>query len=130
MAYEQPGIVMSFTADEDLSSFQYRFVVLSGNDSVRLANAAADYPVGILQNAPESGELAEVAITGVSKLVANAATTVGTLLKNEYVGAADNGKGDAADTDYDLARAVCLMAAGAEDDVMSVLLINSKIMVA
>ena len=51
-----------------------------------------------------------------------ARVAVGAALKCEYVGAADNGKGDAADTDLDLVRAYCIQASGAEDDVGEVLL--------
>jgi len=120
----------SFVANEDLSSQQYRFVVMHNDTNVRLPNAETDYPIGILQNAPESGETAEVRLYGVSKLVANDAITVGTKLKMEYVSATDNGKADAADTDYDNVRAVALTAAGAEDDVIAALLTTDTLMVA
>jgi hypothetical protein len=63
-----------------------------------------------------------VRVHGVSKLVMNAAIAVGLKIKAEYVDGSDNGKGDAADTDNDTARAVSLTAAGAEDDMITVLL--------
>jgi len=122
MAYNAEGIDLSFAAGEDLSSHQYRFVHLADNDTVDLMDSGAEFPVGILQNAPESGETAVVRVAGISKLVMNAAVAVGALVKAEYVGATDNGKGDAADTEGDIARGVCLMASGAEDDVGTVLL--------
>jgi len=122
MAYESGILDLSFTAAEDLSSHQYRFVHLASDTTVDLLDSAAEMPVGILQNAPESGEVAVVRIMGVSKLVMNAAVAVNTLVMAEYVGATDNGKGDDAGTNWPQARAVCLMAAGAEDDVGSVLL--------
>lgn len=122
MAYEGEGIDMSFTAAEDLSGMQYRFVHQASDTTVDMLDSGAEFPVGILQNAPESGEVAVVRLTGVSKLVMNAAVAVGALVKAEYVGASDNGKGDAADTEGDIARGVCIFATGAEDDVGTVIL--------
>lgn len=122
MAYEGTGIDLSFIAAEDLSAMQYRFVHLASDTTVDMVDSGTEFPVGILQNAPESGEVAVVRVVGVSKLVMNAAVAVGALLKCEYVGAADNGKGDAADTEGDIARACCIMATGAEDDVGTVIL--------
>lgn len=123
MTYEASGnIDLSFDAGEDLSSYQYHFVHLADDDTVDLMDSATEFPIGILQNAPESGDVAVVRVSGISKLKMNAAVAVGALLKAEYVGAADTGKGDAADTDYDIIRAVCMQATGAEDDVGAVLL--------
>ena len=101
---------------------QYRFVHQASDTTVDMVDSGAEFPIGILQNAPESGETAVVRVSGVSKLVMNDAVAVGVLVKCEYVGATDNGKGDAADTEGDIARGVCLMASGAEDDVGTVLL--------
>ena len=122
MAYEVGVLDLSFTAAEDLSAHQYRFVHLASDTTVDLLDSATEMPVGILQNAPESGETAVVRVMGVSKLVMNGAVTVNTLVMAEYVGAADNGKGDDAGTNWPMARSVCIMASGAEDDVGSVLL--------
>lgn len=129
MAYEGPGIDMSWLAGEDLSGYQYRFVHLANDTEVDLLDAAGEYPVGILQNAPALGEVAVVRVEGISKLIMNDAIAVGLKIKAEYVGAADNGKGDAADTDYDNVRAISLTASGAEDDIISVLLVSDTLMV-
>ena len=129
MATVYSGLDISFIAAEDLSSHQYCFVHQATDTTCDLMDGATEYPIGILQNAPESGEVAVVRITGTSKLVMNAAVAVGTKVKAEYVGAADNGKGDAADTDYDLVRGICIKASGAEDDVGAVLLCSDTLMV-
>lgn len=122
MAVEYSGLDLSFIASEDMSDHQYNFVHLESDTTIALLDSTAEKPLGIMQNAPESGEVGVVRVTGTSKLVMNAAVAVGILLKAEYVGAADNGKGDAADTDKDLVRAMCIQASGAEDDVGGVLL--------
>ena len=122
MATEFEGLDISFVAGEDLSNHQYRFVHQADDDTVDLLDSTSEFPVGVLQNAPASGEIAVVRVSGISKLVMNDAVAVGTLLKAEYVDASDNGKGDAADTEGDIIRGVCVQASGAEDDVGAVLL--------
>ena len=120
MSTEQAIWRESFEAAEDLSDYQFHFVVLNTSGKVRLPDAEDEVAIGILQNAPESGEAAEVMIIGKSKLVANAALTVGKFVKPEYVGAADAGKGDDAGTWWDAARGMVVEASGAEDDLCSV----------
>ena len=130
MAVHYSGRDLSFLAAEDLSSYQYRFVHQASDTTVDLMDGATEYPIGILQNAPESGQEAIVRVTGTSKLVVNGAMPVGTRVKAEYVGAADNGKGDVADTEYDNMRGIVIKAAGAEDDVAGVLLFANTISMA
>lgn len=123
MAYENPVLMQSFKAAEDLSSNQFHFVTLSDGDTVKLLDAATDIPIGILQNAPSAaGQVADVMILGISKCVANAAIAVGVFVKAEFVGVADCGKADAADTDKDVIAGMVVYASGAEDDLCSVLL--------
>jgi len=122
MAIEYSGLDLSFVAAEDLSGHQYCFVHQLTDTTVELNDASTEPPLGVLQNAPESGEVAVVRVTGTSKLVMNDAVAVGVFLKHEQVGASDNGKGDAADTEGDLVRGLSIMATGAEDDVGAILL--------
>lgn len=123
MAYEHEGIDLSFIAGEDLSGDQYHFVTLKSDTEVERPNAATDWCVGILQNNPESGEEAVVRVGGVSKLVAGTGgLSRDDAVKVEYVGASDAGKGIATTTAEHLVRARCIMAAGSEDDVATVLL--------
>ena len=114
---------ISETAAEDLSSDQYKFVVLSST-GVRRPDSANEIAHGILQNAPESGDAAQVRVDGISKLVANAALAIGKIVSPEYVGAADAGKGQDAGTNWKAARAIVVEAAGAEDDLAGVRLIG------
>ena len=124
MATEQAIWKESFEAAEDLSDQQFHFIVLNTSGKVRLPDSEDEVALGILQNAPESGKAAEVTIIGKSKLVANAALAIGKFVKPEYVGAADAGKGDDAGTWWDTARGMVVEAAGAEDDLCSVWLID------
>jgi hypothetical protein len=122
MAIDFGGRDITLIAGEDLSSHQYRFVHQENDTQATLLDSTSEFPIGVLQNAPASGENAVIRVTGTSKLVMNDAVAVGAALKAEYVGATDNGKGDAADTDMDFVRGHCIMASGAEDDVGAVLL--------
>lgn len=124
MATENRVLDLSYEAAEDLSSDQYKFVVLSTSGTVRRPDSADEIAHGILQNAPESGDAAQVRVIGVSKLVANAALAIGKLVSPEYVGAADAGKGQDAGTNWKAARAIIVEASGAEDDVASALLVG------
>jgi len=124
MATEQAIWRESFEAAEDLSDYQYHFVVLNTSGKVRLLDAEDEVAIGILQNAPESGKAADVMIIGKSKCVANAALAIGKFVKPEYVGAADAGKADDAGTWWDTARGMVVEASGAEDDLCSVILFS------
>lgn len=125
MAYGIKVLDVSYEAAEDLSSDQFKFVVLDGTTKkVRRPDSAAEYAEGILQNDPAAGEEALVRKIGVSKLAVNGAVSVGDFLKPEYVGAADAGKGEKAGTNFKYARAKVLEAAGAEDDLASVELVG------
>lgn len=90
MAKENPILVESFEAAEDLSADQYRIVVLD-TGKVRRPNAAGDVPLGVLQNAPGAGEAASVMLIGKSKIVFGETVAENEWIKLEYVSAADAG---------------------------------------
>ena len=122
MTVEYSGKDIGMVAAEDLSARQFCYVHQATDNTVDLLDSTSELPFGILQNAPEDGETAVVRIEGTSKLVMNAAVAVATYVKAEYVGAADNGKGDAADTDRDVVSGQVIKASGAEDDVGAVII--------
>jgi hypothetical protein len=121
MAFEltDSQVKVTLAAGADLSAWQYKIVKVSGT-GVAKATAITDVPLGILQNTPTSGKMAEVAVSGVSKVVAGAAITAGTLVGIQVT----NGKVKtiAAGTDttqYVLGQA--LTAASADGDIITVL---------
>ena len=124
MSTENRILDISVTAAEDLSDYQYHFVVLNTSGQARLPDASNEVAFGILQNAPESGEAAVVRVDGFSKVVANAALTVGKMVKAEYVGAADAGKADDAGDGMEATRGIITEAASAEDDLATVRLVG------
>jgi hypothetical protein len=91
MAYEAAQVkVGQFTASADLSSKQYHFVKMSGNNTVTVCAAITDVPIGVLQNAPTSGQAAEVCLFGITKVKAD-----GTLAAGNVIGTSADGQADA-----------------------------------
>ena len=113
MAYESAQIRFgNLTAGADLSSSQFYFVKLASATTVDVCSAITDIPIGILQNTPESGETATIAIFGISKVSAD-----GTLAAGNLIGTSADGQADAivAGTDttvYVMGQAVTAASAG------------------
>ena len=80
MAYEFSNYAVkhTFTAGEDLSAKQYHFVKIdNGDGDVVAVSAATDRPIGVLQNAPTSGQAADVLIVGGTKIEAGGSASFG-----------------------------------------------------
>jgi len=90
MAFEFSNYSVKITrvAGADLSALQYTFVKLSTTDTVVTCTAATDIPIGVLQNAPTSGQEAEILIVGGTKLTAGATIAIGNILGTTSAGAA------------------------------------------
>lgn len=98
MAFEAPIFKVPGTliASEDLSDKQYHFVKLHDDGEVEDCDSASDLPLGVLQNAPEQGEQAEVMALGVSKVVAG-----GSLDAGETIGTSSSAKATEIDSTSD-----------------------------
>ena len=73
MALEQPGFAVGFcVAAADLSAKQFYCVKVTAAKTVGLTAAAGEAALGVLQNKPKSGEVANVMCIGVTKLIAGA----------------------------------------------------------
>ena len=90
MAYEisNYSVKVSLVAGGDLSSSQYRFVKLNSSGQVIAVAAATDRPIGVLQNNPASGAVAEVLISGGTKLVLSGTVTEGAIVSPSANGTA------------------------------------------
>lgn len=128
MAWENSILDISVEAAEDLSSDKYRYVVIDATSKkARRPDAANEKAIGILQNAPASGEAAAIRTDGFSKLVAAGQLAVNAMVTAEYVDAADAGKGLATTTGGDYVRGIVVEAAGAEDDLAVVRLVDFQV---
>lgn len=125
MSTENAVLRLPFEAAEDLSNYQYHFVVLDSiSGKIRLPDSGEEVALGILQDAPASGQAGSVMILGKSKLVANDALPIGKFVKPEYVAYDDAGKGEDAGANWKYTRARVLEAADAEDELCAVELIG------
>jgi hypothetical protein len=90
MAYEisNYSVKVTLVAGADLSTKQYTFVKLDSSGQAVAASGATDIPIGVLQNAPTSGQEAEVLIVGGTKIVAGAAIGEGALVGTSAAGKA------------------------------------------
>ena len=117
MAYELPGQVATFTAAADLSAKQYYFVKITADNTVNVCAAVTDIPIGVLQNAPTSGQAASVMLYGITKLTAKEAIAVG-----NNVGTGSDGRADVVAAGSDTTVRICgqaIEAAGAAGQVIS-----------
>lgn len=116
IAHSPPGLV----AAADLSTKQYRFVKLTGNNSVNIATAAGERVLGVLQMGAKSGEGANVAVLGTTRVVAGETIAAGQLVGTRNDGSAQviEHTSTGADTGS-WAVGVCL-AGGASGEIITV----------
>ena len=113
MAYELPGHIITLEASADLSSLQYRFVVISSGKAA--AGGANMQPIGVLQNAPTAGQAASIMVSGVSKVKANAAIASGAA-----IGAVDSdGRASSTIASSEFICGQAIEAAGAQNEIVS-----------
>ena len=102
MAWEGQQVKVSLKAGATLAGKQFYFVKLNADNQVIVCAGATDVPLGVVQNAPASGETAEVCVSGVTKVSSDAALTAGNL-----IGTAADGQADAKTAGTDTTEYVC-----------------------
>lgn len=116
MSYNLVGQCVTLEAGQDLSASQYFFVAVAADGQVDPAGDGA-YAEGVLQNDPSAaGRAASVQISGISKVVAGGAVSVG-----DAVASTAAGKATTAATG-DIILGTALEAATADGDVIAVLI--------
>ncbi len=111
------NLVLPFVAGEDLSTYQYKWVALSADDTIEACDNAADDPIGILQDKPTSGQVGSVMVFGMSRLKSDS----GGLTQGDQVGTDANARGTAKTLDKAIAPARCILGASGEDEIATVL---------
>jgi len=115
MAWTDNMQTISLTAAADLSSYQYRFVKVDGDGNAALCGDDGN-AIGVLQNAPESGQACTIAISGVTKLYIG---TTSTLDSGSIISCEANGAGKIQDSGaYRLG--ICLEDSTADGDIISI----------
>ena len=109
MANEQRVFNLGFVESAaDLTAKQFRCVKVTADFAINIATAAGAAVLGVLQNKPNTGEVADVAVIGVTKIVAGA----GDLAAGAFWQSAADGSGITAST-ADVAMGVVLKGAAA-----------------
>ena len=106
MAYEQKQMALTLKAGADLSAKQYYFVKLNADNQVIVCAAATDAPIGVLQNAPDSGDNASVCVVGISKVSGDADLTAGNLIGTSADGQADAKTAGTDTTEYTVGQVI------------------------
>ncbi len=120
---QQVGVLdLSFTAGEDLSSNQYYFVYLSDDHTVKLCTTNHVDAIGVLQNEPESGEMATVRVLGTTKAIVAESISVGNRIYVDTDGKAN--EEDAADDTEARLVGIALEASSEADDIIEILLMH------
>jgi len=118
MAYEisNYSVKLSLVAGGDLSSSQYTFVKLNSSGQVIACAAATDRPIGVLQNNPASGKVAEVLVSGGTKLVLG-----GTVAAGAIVSPSSTGTGVAIVAGTDTTKYICgaAVTGGASGEIIT-----------
>lgn len=89
-AFEVRGLTIpGLVAGADLTAKQYTAVKLTESGTVDAVSAVTDKVIGVLQNAPDTGEAAEVMVSGVTRWKAGGSIDVSS---NPTVGSANDGE--------------------------------------
>lgn len=82
-------VIQAFLAGADLSASQYKVVKWDTTNNSVVLCGSAEKPMGILMNAPASGETAEVAVQGGAKIkIASTMSTIGASVASAASGVA------------------------------------------
>lgn len=74
------ALKISLEAAASLATQQYYFVKLDSNGKAAAITALTDTPIGVLQNKPAAGGVAEIVVIGVSKVSSDTGITAGALI--------------------------------------------------
>jgi hypothetical protein len=107
--------VQAFQAGADLSALQYTLVKFGASNDLVVGCGAADDALGVLMNAPLSGEVAEVVIAGGAKVKVASTVTLGASVAAGASGVGVNG----ATTNKCIGK---FMDAGVSGDIVPILI--------
>lgn len=110
--------VANYVAGADLSALQYSFVKLHTTANQVVKCGAGEEMIGILQNAPESGEVAEVA--GCDGYYGYLEVVDATVALNVKLKSDANGKGTIANADKEFFGAKAVQAGTTTLDIIEV----------
>jgi hypothetical protein len=114
MSQSTRDLERSGIAGEDMTAKQFYIVQLAADGDIEVGEGATDLLVGVLQNAPDSGEQATYRFLGTSKVKAG-----GTIAIGDWVTTDSAGKAVATTTDGNITIGRAL-AAAVDGDIFEV----------
>ncbi len=120
MARDESAIEISLPNTTDHSSNQYKFVVVSSGNAA-LASSAGERVVGVLTNDPAANVTARVGVGGVVRVMAGAAISEMDAVATDASAKAKTAVIDSGTGTYSHVFGTALEAAGADGDIISVL---------
>ena len=112
---QNPKDLNSLPASEDLSAKQYYIVQQDASGNVEVAEGATDLILGVLQNTPESLQMATYAKGGVCKVVSDGTGSIGGWVTSDA-----SGKATPTTTDGDIVIGKLLEAPSTDGDIVAV----------
>jgi hypothetical protein len=103
-------------AGEDLTAKQFYIVQLDATGKIEVAEGATDLVVGVLQNAPYTGEQATYRFAGTTKVISGGTIAIGAMVTTDTAGKAVS---TTTEGDVVIGRHVGT-AAAAENDIIEV----------
>ncbi len=134
-SFEKNLVIQTFTAASDMTaaSLQFTFVKFAaGVETVLPCTAVADPAIGVLQNLPSQGQLAEVALFGITKLRVDSTDIASCSATSGLIGVSASGRAvvlgtpgvGAITTQYALGRVIGLGGATDNDGALVTAAIN------
>ena len=120
---EDPVLTLSLVASEDLSTYQYYGVVMTTTDmNCERVDGTTDHPIGILLNAPASGEMALVGVIGVFPVKTSEAVATNSQVLIDSDGLGAPFEGDTDTTAYCIGT--CIRASGGTSGEKALVAVN------
>jgi hypothetical protein len=122
MAFEKPLLIQTFTAASamDSASMQFCLVKMDANGACHLCTSTTDLTLGVLQNLPSRGQLAEVLMLGISKVrVSGTDLAVGVQIATDATARAVLATAGTATTNFPVGRVIAIDAADNDTGLVS-----------
>jgi len=117
MSQQKYGLDLTFEAGADLRTKQYYILYLSGDQTVSVSGSNGK-AIGVLQNEPNSGEAAQVRVSGTTKVIASDTS----IAAGDYLTSDGNGKAEEADANNEFCIGMALEAVDTGDDIIEMLI--------
>lgn len=119
-AFEKTTLVLDWPSAADLTAKQFYAVQLNTSEQVDISDATVRN-LGVLQNAPNTGQDASVCLLGVSRMIVDGSGTA--IAAMDALAPNSSGIGVKTTTDNDETVAIALQPSSAANDIIAVFVV-------